>query len=94
LTLEQSQTEALLAANAGNWNALKRALEARAAAIAAMKPSAEELRSAIEAGMEIERAVRNARLELGYRSARLSQLQAGLMAGFGMPRESRINYRG
>jgi hypothetical protein len=100
MTLHQIAEHAIDAADAGDLDALKRALKDRAAAIAeavARDPSEEQavsLRTAIEDGKVIDAALVALNLRLKFERGQLSQLKSGLIAGLGSPFDPHIDYRG
>jgi hypothetical protein len=100
MTLEQANEAALAAAEAGDLDALDRALHQRALSLLDLKKSppsielAGRMEEALRAGESISRALSVLKKRLGYESARLVQLESGLTAGLGYSRKTRIDCRG
>jgi hypothetical protein len=93
MTLEQTNTEALAAAEAGDLVRLKKALGARRSAIAHLKrqPPSPQLAvrfgDALETGRSIARALFLLKQRLGFENARLARFTAGLALGCGVERK-------
>ena len=100
MTLEQTADLALRAAAQDDLNAIREALNARAAAIGDLKLAAcsedlaARLSSAIDAGDEIGRALLAMKHRVGLENARLEQIRTGLAAGMGAAPSPEIDCRG
>jgi hypothetical protein len=90
MTLEQATERARTAVEAGDFEALHEALQARAAAIPGVDDP-ERLKAAIEAGESIARDLRLLKLQLRIDANRLAQIHAALRAGLGASNRPRIN---
>ncbi len=89
MTLGEASRQALSAAKAGDLEALARALEARAEAIAA---GALPTRAIVEDGEQTVAQLQSLMRGLGVDSARLKQFEEAFAAQ--MPRAPHIDYRG
>lgn len=97
MTLEQANQYALAAVASGDLEQLRRALTARAAAIAEIPVTVENaprLQAALEAGETIARDLRLFKLKLQIDTNRIAQIQSALLAGLGATGRRRINLRG
>lgn len=93
MTLEQSNAEALAAAEAGDLGRLGKALGARRSAIADLKrqPPSPQLASRIGDALETGRSLASAlfllKQRLGFENARLARFTEGLALGCGVERK-------
>jgi hypothetical protein len=100
MTVPQATYWACSAAAAGDLDALKQALAARAGAIAALvasPPSVELeglLQQAIDAGTALGRDIAAMKRRMACESSRMTQLSAGLVAGFGSCSDPHFDFRG
>jgi hypothetical protein len=92
MTLEQAGRLAISDAAAGDLEGLRRALEARAGAVAEIQTEAqqapsedvrERLSAALDQGEAMAREIRALKLRMGAESARVARIQNGIAAGLG-----------
>ncbi len=92
-TIEQATVRARAAIEAGDLNALRTALKARAACIPLVTDPA-RLKAVIEAGESLARDLRLFQLKLKIDANRLAQIHSALLTGLGAAHGPRLNCKG